>query len=68
MLIVLSIVINNNVLIFDFYKNVAEEKLGKRILSTASRFRPITMTMLSNAFAMLPIALATKVKLRYFKT
>jgi multidrug efflux pump subunit AcrB len=58
MLIVLSIVINNNVLIFDFYKNVAEEKLEKRILyATASRFRPITMTMLSNAFAMLPIAL-----------
>jgi multidrug efflux pump subunit AcrB len=29
MLIVISIVINNNVLIFDFYKNVAEEKLEK---------------------------------------
>ncbi|HBT98332.1 MAG TPA: AcrB/AcrD/AcrF family protein, partial [Sulfurihydrogenibium sp.] len=58
MLIVLSIVINNNVLIFDFYKNSTEEKLEKRILyATASRFRPITMTMLSNAFAMLPIAL-----------
>jgi len=59
MLIVLSIVINNNVLIFNFYKNIAEEKLEKRILyANASRFRPITITMLSNALAMLPIALA----------
>ncbi|MGC9187672.1 MAG: efflux RND transporter permease subunit [Sulfurihydrogenibium sp.] len=59
MLIVLSIVINNNVLIFDFYKNSPEENIENRILyATASRFRPITMTMLSNAFAMLPIALA----------
>jgi len=61
MLIVLSIVKNNNVLIYDFYHmNIAgdtDEK--KRIVDAiAVRIRPILMTMLSNAFALLPVALA----------
>ena len=61
MLIVLSIVINNNVLIYDFYHmNIAgdtDEK--KRIVDAiAVRIRPVLMTMFSNAFALLPVALA----------
>lgn len=58
-LIVLSITINNNILIFDFYKNSTETDEVKRVLeAVSSRFRPITMTMLSNSLAMLPIALS----------
>ncbi|WP_028949955.1 efflux RND transporter permease subunit [Sulfurihydrogenibium subterraneum] len=58
-LIVLSITINNNILIFDFYKNSTETNEIKRVLeAVSSRFRPITMTMLSNSLAMLPIALS----------
>ena len=59
MLIVLSIVINNNVLIYDFYKksdNLDEKE--KIINAIAVRMRPVLMTMFSNAFALLPIALA----------
>jgi heavy metal efflux system protein len=59
MLIVLSIVINNNVLIYDFYTKTADEDEKERILSAVGmRIRPVLMTMLSNAFALLPIALA----------
>lgn len=60
MLIVLSIVINNNILIFDFYKmnkKISTSETEKIITAVSSRFRPIMMTMLSNSFAMLPIAL-----------
>jgi len=59
-LIVLSIVINNNVLIFDFYQinlKELEDEAEKQIEALASRIRPILMTMISNAFALLPIAL-----------
>jgi len=61
MLIVLSIVINNNILIFDFYKmykgkfNNREEEI---ISPFKTRFRPIFMTMLANVFALLPVAFA----------
>ncbi|ADY73790.1 acriflavin resistance protein [Desulfurobacterium thermolithotrophum DSM 11699] len=60
MLIVLSIAINNNILIFDFYKMSEKNHLSeteKIVAATSTRFRPIMMTMLSNSFAMLPIAL-----------
>lgn len=60
-LIVLSIVINNNVLIFDFYRmNTDNEKneIEKQLNALALRTKPILMTMISNALALLPIALA----------
>jgi len=60
-LIVLSIVINNNVLIFDFYqKNIKDEtdEIEKQLDALALRAKPILMTMISNALALLPIALA----------
>lgn len=60
-LIVLSIVINNNVLIFDFYQmnpqNRADE-IEQQLDALALRAKPILMTMVSNALALLPIALA----------
>ncbi len=61
MLIVLSIVINNNVLIYDFYKinfvdNIDEKK--RIVDAIVVRMRPVMMTMLSNGFALLPVALA----------
>ena len=60
MLIVLSIVINNNVLIFSFYqKDLSKESDAKKQLKALGlRAKPILMTMLSNALALLPIALA----------
>ena len=61
MLIVLSIVINNNVLIYDFYQKNKENfnTIQDAILHAISmRIRPVLMTMLSNAFALLPVALA----------
>jgi multidrug efflux pump subunit AcrB len=60
-LIVLSIVINNNVLIFDFYQMNLEEATTdtqKQLNALTLRAKPILMTMLSNALALLPIALA----------
>ncbi len=60
-LIVLSIVINNNVLIFDFYQmnpqNQSDE-IEQQLDALALRAKPILMTMVSNALALLPIALA----------
>lgn len=61
MLIVLSIVINNNILIFDYYKMhlAKNENTEEAILNAIkARFRPIFMTMLSNVSALLPVALA----------
>lgn len=61
MLIVLSIVINNNVLIYDFYrKNVGEDADERSRIADAVtvRIRPVLMTMFSNALALLPVALA----------
>jgi len=61
MLIVLSIVINNNVLIYDFYQMNAtpDTDIAVRIADAiAVRIRPVLMTMFSNAFALLPVALA----------
>lgn len=60
MLIVLSIVINNNVLIYDFYQmNTDYEDIKSRLLDAITvRIRPVLMTMFSNAFALAPIALA----------
>ena len=61
MLIVLSIVINNNVLIYDFYQlqtDPSKSKQARIIEAIGMRIRPVLMTMLSNAFALLPIALA----------
>jgi multidrug efflux pump subunit AcrB len=61
LLIVLSIVINNNVLIFDYYQiNVHAHKneVDKQLDALALRLKPILMTMISNALALLPIALA----------
>ncbi len=60
-LIVLSIVINNNVLIFDFYKinlQNRNDEIEQQLDSLALRAKPILMTMVSNALALLPIALA----------
>lgn len=60
-LIVLSIVINNNVLIFDFYRmntNNEKDEIEKQLNALALRAKPILMTMISNALALLPIALA----------
>ncbi|WP_415396096.1 efflux RND transporter permease subunit [Sulfurimonas sp. CS5] len=60
-LIVLSIVINNNVLIFDFYRmntNNEKDEIEKQLNALAFRAKPILMTMISNALALLPIALA----------
>jgi len=60
-LIVLSIVINNNVLIYDFFqmnlKNQSSE-IENQLDALALRAKPILMTMVSNALALLPIALA----------
>jgi len=60
-LIVLSIVINNNVLIYDFFqmnpKNQTCE-IEQQLDALALRAKPILMTMVSNALALLPIALA----------
>jgi len=59
MLIVLSIVINNNVLIYDSYRVNIDEGEKKRVVEAlAVRLRPVLMTMFSNAFALLPVALA----------
>ncbi|MFN8671168.1 MAG: efflux RND transporter permease subunit [Candidatus Sericytochromatia bacterium] len=61
MLIVLSIVINNNILIFyDFIRNSKELEDKSKALQIAvkERFRAIVMTMISNVFSLLPIALA----------
>jgi len=60
-LIVLSIVINNNILIFHFYQKNLEQKedeIEKQLDALALRAKPILMTMVSNALALLPIALA----------
>jgi heavy metal efflux system protein len=61
MLIVLSIVINNNILIFDYYQ--MERKNHDReedaiLNAVKTRFRPILMTMMANVFALLPVAFA----------
>ena len=60
-LIVLSIVINNNVLIFDFYQMNPQnrsDEIEQQLDALALRTKPILMTMISNALALLPIALA----------
>lgn len=60
-LIVLSIVINNNILIFDYYQQYQEAApfaSDALLHALKERFRPIAMTMVSNIFALLPIALA----------
>jgi len=60
-LIVLSIVINNNVLIFDFFQmNLQHEgdESEQFIDAVSVRAKPILMTMISNALALLPIAMA----------
>lgn len=61
MLIVLSIVINNNVLIYDFYQMNDRSEGGEALRiadAVAVRIRPVLMTMFSNALALLPVALA----------
>ena len=61
MLIVLSIVINNNILIFDYFliqSRKHEHEEDAILLAVQTRFRPIVMTMLANAFALLPVAFA----------
>lgn len=61
MLIVLSIVINNNILIFDYFLMLRRSGgLEKDAMLSAvrTRFRPIVMTILANVFALLPVALA----------
>ena len=60
-LIVLSIVINNNVLIYDFFQmnlNNRNNEIEQQLDALALRAKPILMTMVSNALALLPIALA----------
>ncbi len=60
-LIVLSIVINNNVLIYDFFQmNLKNQtcEIEQQLDALALRAKPILMTMVSNALALLPIALA----------
>jgi len=60
-LIVLSIVINNNVLIFDFYQmnlNSRDNDIDQQIDALSLRAKPILMTMVSNALALLPVAMA----------
>jgi len=59
-LIVLSIVINNNILIFDFFQKNLDNDIDKTtqlIEAIALRVKPILMTMISNALALLPIAM-----------
>ncbi|WP_345991407.1 efflux RND transporter permease subunit [Sulfurimonas sp. HSL-1716] len=61
MLIVLSIVINNNVLIYNLYQtnfSKYDDEKSRIIHAVSVRIRPVLMTMFSNAFALLPIALA----------
>jgi len=61
-LIVLSIVINNNVLIYDFFQmnfKTRENEMEQQLDALALRAKPILMTMVSNALALLPIALAS---------
>ncbi|MCE5272818.1 efflux RND transporter permease subunit [bacterium] len=61
MLIVLSIVINNNILIFDYYlirRRSGDSEQTAMLGAVRTRFRPIVMTMLANAFALLPVAFA----------
>ena len=61
MLIVLSIVINNNILIFDYFLKCRKESVREEdalLNAVKTRFRPILMTMLANVFALLPVALA----------
>ncbi|WP_297483652.1 efflux RND transporter permease subunit, partial [Sulfurimonas sp.] len=60
-LIVLSIVINNNVLIFNFYQinlKHQSDEIEQQLDALSLRAKPILMTMVSNALALLPIALA----------
>jgi heavy metal efflux system protein len=60
-LIVLSIVINNNILIFDYYQRYQSEfndPASALLRALQERFRPIVMTMVANICALLPIALA----------
>ncbi len=60
-LIVLSIVINNNVLIFDYYQmnvHAQDNETEQQLDALALRVKPILMTMISNALALLPIAMA----------
>jgi len=60
-LIVLSIVINNNVVIYDFFQinfNNQNDEIEQQLDALALRAKPILMTMVSNALALLPIALA----------
>ena len=61
MLIVLSIVINNNVLIYNFYQmhtDKGKDEKSKIIDAIGVRIRPVLMTMFSNGFALFPIAIA----------
>jgi len=61
MLIVLSIVINNNILIFSYYLMLRKEYEREEdaiLHAVRTRFRPILMTMMANVFALLPVALA----------
>jgi multidrug efflux pump subunit AcrB len=58
---VLSIVINNNILIFDYFLRLRKESEREEdalLNAVKTRFRPILMTMLANVFALLPVALA----------
>jgi multidrug efflux pump subunit AcrB len=61
MLIVLSIVINNNILIFSYFlihKVKFDREEDALLNAVKTRFRPIVMTMMANVFALLPVALA----------
>ncbi len=61
MLIVLSIVINNNILIFDYFllqQKKGDSEADAMLNAVKTRFRPIFMTMMANSFALLPVAFA----------
>ncbi len=61
MLLVLSVVVNNGILIFDYYNNELRDGFEHKdalIRACKKRFRPILMTMVADVFGFLPIALA----------
>jgi len=61
MLLVLSVVVNNGILIFDYYNKELEENVSHKeamLNACKKRFRPILMTMVADVLGFLPIALA----------
>lgn len=61
MLLVLSVVVNNGILIFDYYNAELKDGFEHReaiVRACKKRFRPILMTMVADVLGFLPIAIA----------